>query len=97
MSKGSDYLMVVTDRLMKYIYLIPANTKMTAPQLVPLFMGHIIMNHRVPKYITLDRDKLFTSKFWASLTDLMGIKQKLTTAYHPQANGQTERTNQTIE
>jgi hypothetical protein len=49
-------------------------------------MGHIVMNHRVPKYITLDRDKLFTLKFWASLTDLMGIKWKLTTAYHPQAN-----------
>jgi hypothetical protein len=55
--------MVVTDRLMKYIYLIPANTKMTAPQLVPLFMGHIVMNHGVPKYITSDRDKLFTLKF----------------------------------
>jgi hypothetical protein len=97
MSKGLDYLMVVTDRLTKYIHLIPANTKMTAPQLVPLFMGHIIINHGVPKYITSDRDKLFTSKFWASLTDLMGIERKLTTAYHPQANGQTERTNQTIK
>jgi transposase InsO family protein len=97
MSKGSDYLIVVTDRLTKYIHLIPANTKMTAPQLVPLFMGHIVMNYGVPKYITSDRDKLFTLKFWASLTDLMGIKRKLTTAYHPQANGQTERTNQTIK
>jgi hypothetical protein len=97
MSKGSDYLMVVTDRLTKYIHLIPTNTKMTAPQLAPLFMGHIVMNHRMPKYITSDRDKLFTSKFWASLTDLMGIERRLTTAYHPQANGQTERTNQTVE
>jgi hypothetical protein len=60
---------------------------MTALQLVLLFIGHIVMNHRVPKYITSDRDKLFTLKFWASLTDLMGIKWKLTTAYHPQANG----------
>jgi hypothetical protein len=49
-------------------------------------MGHIIMNHRVPKYITLDRDKLFTLKFWALLTDLISIKWKLTTAYHLQAN-----------
>jgi hypothetical protein len=37
------------------------------------------------------------SKFWQSLTDLMGIKQRLTTAYHPQANRQTEQTNQTVE
>jgi hypothetical protein len=50
-------------------------------------MGHIIMNHGVPKYITSDRDKLFTLKFWALLTDLIGIEWKLTTAYHPQANG----------
>jgi hypothetical protein len=74
MSKGYDYLIVVTDRLMKYIHLIPATMKMTAPQLAPLFMGHVIINHRMPKYITLDRDKLFTSKFWALLTNLIGIK-----------------------
>jgi hypothetical protein len=63
MLKGSDYLIVVTDQLIKYIHLIPANTKMIAPQLVLLFIGHIVMNYRVPKYITLDRDKLFTLKF----------------------------------
>jgi hypothetical protein len=63
MLKGYDYLMVVTDRLTKYIHLIPATTKMTVPQLVPLFMGHIVINHGMLKYITLDRDKLFTSKF----------------------------------
>jgi hypothetical protein len=97
MSKGYNYLMVVMDRLIKYIHLIPTTIKMTAPQLVPLFMGHVIINHGMLKYITLDRDKLFISKFWALLTDLMGIKQRLTTAYHPQANGQTERTNQIIK
>jgi hypothetical protein len=63
MSKGYNYLIVVTDRLMKYIHLIPITTKMTAPQLVALFMGYVIMNHGMPKYITSDRDKLFISKF----------------------------------
>jgi hypothetical protein len=47
----------------------------------------------MPKYITLDQDKLFTLKFWKSLTDLMGIDHQLSTAYYPQTNGQTERTN----
>lgn len=60
-------------------------------------MGHVIVNHGMPRYITSDRDKLFTSKFWQSLTDLMGIEQRLTTAYHPQANRQTKQTNQTIK
>jgi hypothetical protein len=76
MLKGYDYLIVVTDRLMKYIHLIPATTKMMAPQLVPLFIGHVVMNHRMPKYITSDRDKLFMSKFWTSLTNLMGIERR---------------------
>lgn len=96
-SKRYNYLMVVTDRLTKFIHLIPTTTNMTASQLATLLMGHVIVNHGMPQYITSDRDKLFTSKFWQSLTDLMGIEQRLTTAYHPQANGQTERTNQTIE
>jgi transposase InsO family protein len=51
----------------------------------------------MPKYITSDQDKLFTSKFWKSLTNLMGIDHQLSTAYYPQTNGQTKRTNQTIE
>ncbi|KAF4228200.1 hypothetical protein CNMCM8980_006938 [Aspergillus fumigatiaffinis] len=96
-SKGYDYLMTVTDRLTKFIHLIPTTTTMTASQLASLLMGHVIVNHGMPRYITSDRDKLFTSKFWQSLTDLMGIEQRLTTAYHPQANGQTEQTNQTVE
>jgi transposase InsO family protein len=70
---------------------------MNAPQLAHLLFMHIITNHGMPKYITSDRDKLFTSKFWKSLTDLMGIDHRLSTAYHPQTNGQTKRTNQTIE
>jgi transposase InsO family protein len=96
-SKGYDYLMTVTDRLTKFIHLVPTTTNMTASQLAGLLMGHVIVSHGMPRYITSDRDKLFTSKFWKSLTDLMGIEQRLTTAYHPQANGQTERTNQTVE
>jgi hypothetical protein len=86
-SKGYDYLMTVTDRLMKFIHLIPTMMTMTASQLASLLMGHMIVNHGMPRYITLDRDKLFTLKFWQSLTDLMGIEQRLMTAYHPQANG----------
>jgi hypothetical protein len=63
MLKGYNYLIVVIDRLTKYIHLIPITTKIIAPQLVPLFIGHVIINHRMLKYITSDRDKLFTSKF----------------------------------
>jgi len=96
-SEGFDTITVITDRLTKYIHLIPTKETMNAPQLAHLLFTHIITNHGMPKYITSDRDKLFTSKFWKSLTDLMGIDHRLSTAYHPQTNGQTERTNQTVE
>jgi transposase InsO family protein len=96
-SSGFDSITVITDRLTKYIHLIPSKETMDAPELAHLFLTHIIANHGVPKYIISDRDKLFTSKFWKSLSDLMGIDHRLSTAYHPQTNGQTERTNQTIE
>jgi hypothetical protein len=59
---------------------------MNLPQLAHLLFTYIITNHGMPKYITSDQDKLFTLKFWKSLTDLMGIDHWLSTAYHPQTN-----------
>lgn len=88
---------VITDRLTKYIHLVPSKSTLDAVHLAHLLVNHVFVHHRMPEKITLDQDKLFTSKFWQSLTDLMDIDQKLTTAYHPQGNSQTERTNQTIE
>lgn len=97
MSRGYDSITVITDRLTKYIHLVPAKGNMTATDMAQLFLKHVIVNHGMPQKITSDRDKLFTSKFWTTLTNLMGIDHRLITAYHSQTNGQTERTNQTIE
>ena len=69
---------------------------MSTSDMAYLFIRTIIMNHGIPEILTSDRHKLFTSRFWQSLADRMGVQHILTTAYHPQANGQTERTNQTI-
>jgi len=54
-------------------------------------------NHGLPDEIVSDRDKLVTSKFWQSLTRQLGSKHKLSTTAHPQTDGQTEQTNQTLE
>jgi uncharacterized protein (UPF0248 family) len=59
----NDYLVVILDRLMKYIHLKATKTTMIVKEIVIIFTNTIIMNHRVLKYITLDRDKLFTSNF----------------------------------
>ena len=96
-SRGYASITVVTDRLTKYIHLVPSKGNMNAAEMAQIFLKHVITNHGMPQKITSDRDKLFTSKFWTTLTNLMGIEHRLTTAYHPQTNGQTERTNQTIE
>ena len=96
-SQGYDSIAVFTDRLTKYIHIEPAKGTMTATEMAWLFLKVIITNHGIPKQITSDRDKLFTSKFWNTLTKLLGVDHRLTTAYRPQANGQTERVNQTIE
>ena len=60
-------------------------------------LNKIICNHSILQSIISDRDKLFTSKFWNTWTNQLGTKVKLSMAYHPQADGQTKRTNQTLE
>jgi hypothetical protein len=61
------------------------------------FCKTIIADHDMPKVIISDKDKWLTSNFWKSLMKKFGSKQMMTSAYHPQANGQAERLNQTLE
>jgi hypothetical protein len=88
---------VVVDRLTKYAYFIPCRDTTNAQTLAYVFMRHIFAAHGMPSKLVSDRDKLFKSKFWNSLMDQLGSKQKMSTAFHPQTDGQTERTNQTLE
>lgn len=90
-------ILVIIDILTKYVYLVPYKESSTAKDLAYIFNKTIIAQHSIPNKIISNRDKLFTSKFWQSLMDQMGIKQKLSTSFHSQTDGQTERTNQTIE
>ena len=92
-----DSILVIVDRLTKYTHLIPYKEASTAEDLAYTFIKTIIANHGMPGEIISDRGTLFTSQFWQSLTDQLGAKHKLSSAYHPQTDGQTERTNQTIE
>jgi transposase InsO family protein len=96
-SEGNDMIMVVVDRLTKYAYMIPTTETINARAMANLLLRYIFANHGTPDKITSDRDKLFTSNMWQSLADQLGIEHRLSTAYHPQTNGQTERVNQTLE
>jgi hypothetical protein len=92
-----DSILVITCRLTKYGYFIPYMEASTAEDLAYTFLKIIFSNHGLPEEIISDRDKLFTSKFWKSLIAQLGANHKLSTAYHPQTDGQTERLNQTME
>jgi hypothetical protein len=92
-----DSILVIVDRLTKFGYMIPYKESSTAEDLAYIFLRIVASVHGVPTEIISDRDKLFTSKFWQTLTALLGIKRKLSTAFHPQTDGQTERLNQTME
>ena len=92
-----DQILVVVDRLTKWAYFIPTQKTMTAEQLAYVFEREIVSRHLWPDDIVTDRDKLIVSKFWQGLTQRMGVKSKLSTAFHPQTDGQTERLNQILE
>jgi hypothetical protein len=92
-----DSILVITDQLTKYGLFVPYMESSTAEELAYIFLREVVSNHGMPTGIISDRDKWLTSKFWTSLVGQLGIKQKMSTAYHPQTDGQTERLNQTLE
>jgi transposase InsO family protein len=92
-----DSIFVVTDRLTKYGYFIPYKEASNSEELAYTFLKNIVSNHGLPEEIVSDRGTTFASKFWQALMAQLGLKHKLSTAYHPQTDGQTERLNQTLE
>jgi transposase InsO family protein len=94
---GYDAVMVVVDRLTKMAHLVPSTTDSTAEDTARLFFDEIFRLHGLPASIVSDRDPKFTSAFWQTLFSLTGTKLKMSTAYHPQTDGQTERLNRTME
>jgi hypothetical protein len=68
----------------------------TAPVIVQVFLDNIVKLHGVPQTIISDRDKVFISAFWSDLFKLLKTDLKLSSDYHPQTDGQTERVNQCV-
>ncbi|WVZ93549.1 hypothetical protein U9M48_039520 [Paspalum notatum var. saurae] len=95
--KGYNSIWVVVDRLTKVAHFIPVNTTYLGAKLAELYISRIVCLHGVPKRIISDRGSQFTSRFWEQLHDSLDTKLRFSTAYHPQTDGQTERTNQKLE
>ncbi|GJP45038.1 hypothetical protein CLOM_g4438 [Closterium sp. NIES-68] len=94
---GNDAVLVVVDRLTKMAHFAPCRTTITAEETARLFISTVVRLHGIPAAIISDQDPKFTSKFWQDTWARYGTRLQFSSAYHPQTDGQTERTNQTME
>ena len=91
-----DSVLTVTCKLTKMVHLIPLHTTATASDVAKLFFTNIVRLHGLPLLIISDRDAKFTSSFWKSLFQCFNTQLMFSSAYHPQTDGQSERTNRTV-
>lgn len=97
-SNGYSEIWVIIDRFSKMAHFIPLKKgEKSADHLARIFLKEVWRFHGLPNNIVSDRDSRFSSTFWKALMRLLGIDQKMSTAYHPQTDGQTERVNQSLE
>ena len=95
--QGYDSILVVVDRFTKMAHFVPMAEKTTAEGLARLFRDNVWWLHRLPESIISDRGPQFTARLMRELNEMLGIKTKLLTVFHPQTDGQTERMNQELE
>jgi hypothetical protein len=95
--RGFDAIWVIVDRLTKSAHFLPIQESSSAEKLAEIFVREIVRLHGVPVSIVSDRDTRFTSRFWERFQVEMGTKLHFSTAFHPQTDGQSERTIQTLE
>ncbi|GJT88526.1 hypothetical protein Tco_1070243 [Tanacetum coccineum] len=94
---GYDSIWVIVDRLTKSAHFLPMKETDSTEKLTRLYMKEIVARHGIPVSIISDRDSHFTLRVWQSLHKALGTQLNLSTAYHPQTDGQSERTIQTLE
>ncbi|GJU48356.1 putative reverse transcriptase domain-containing protein [Tanacetum coccineum] len=94
---GHDTFWVIVDRLTKSAHFIPTRETYGMETLTRLYIKEIVSRHGVPISIISDRDSHFTSRFWQSMQNALGTQLDMSMAYHPQTDGQSERTIQTLE
>ncbi|EOY08454.1 DNA/RNA polymerases superfamily protein [Theobroma cacao] len=96
-SGGYDSIWIVVDRLTKSAHFLPVKTTYGAAQYARVYVDEIVRQHGIPISIVFDRGAQFTGRFWGKLQEALGTKLDFSTAFHPQTDGQSERTIQTLE
>lgn len=96
-SNSYDVLLIVIDRFSKYAHFIPLSHPYSALQVAQVYMTNVYKLHGLPQSIISDRDIVFTAKLWQELFKLSDTQLQMSSAYHPQSDGQTKRLNQCVE
>lgn len=96
-SKGYNCIMVIVDKFSKYAHFLKIKHPFSALIVAQQYMEHVYKLHGMSVVIISDRDKIFTSRLWKELFILSGMQLCMSSAYHHQSDGQTERVNQCIE
>nr|GEV46970.1 putative reverse transcriptase domain-containing protein [Tanacetum cinerariifolium] len=95
--QGFDTIWVIVDRLTKSAHILPIKENDPLDKLARLYLNRIVARHEIPVLIICDRDERFTSNFWRSFQKALGTDISMSIAYHPETDGQSERTIQTLK
>lgn len=90
-------ILVVVDKYSKFAHFIPLRHPFSALSVAKVYTDHVYKLHGMPTSLILDHDRIFTSNLWRELFGLAGVQLRMSSAYHPQTDGQTERVNQCME
>jgi hypothetical protein len=97
LSKGQSVIMVVVDRLSKYVHFLALSHPYTTVSVARMFVSQVFKLHGMPISIVFDRDPAFTSAFWREFFKLQGTSLDMSSSYHPQTDGQSEIVNKCLE
>ena len=95
--KGNDTIWVIVDRLMKFTLFLPIKMTDSVDKLAKIYINEVVRLHGIPVSIVSDRDLRFTSRLWLSIQHALGTRLDMSTAFHPQTDGQSKRVIQVLE
>ena len=96
-TEGYDGILTVVDKATKMVHLVAVNQTITTTETTLVFWNAAGKLHGIPRSVVSDRDPRFVSRFWQELWRLLGMKLRMSSAHHPQTDGQTEAANRVVE